>query len=211
MDKTQCDWWALYKWPTTTPVKYNHLPSFWTAYSKPLVQSSDFQHYWDTLQPIFCYFDSCRYHEQRQTPYYDNLGYKSAVWLDQGNALWEPNHGPLMCADQAVIKEKIPFIKRRNFYIDKGVFVYPRVVLNLLNFLVHQNIYDLRLIYRNISRTQQPLELPRHIIRLPLYWLLSKIHPSASKRIHYTQKADRALLSPKINKLFPQLTADPNK
>jgi len=207
MDKITCDWWAPYKWPTQRPVKYHHLPSFWTAYRKTLLSSADFRHYWQTLHPISSYDDSTLYHEQRQTPYYDKRGYTSAVWMDHEKyrPFWQTSCWPLVCADRAVTEDGYPFIKRRNFYIDKGLFVYPHVILNIIPFLQEKTSYDWRLIIDDLQRTLPPLEPERYLNKMPLWRFLEKYHPFPSKRKHYTHKIQRMLLSAEIKKRWPQL------
>lgn len=208
MDNIDCDWWGPYKWPITAPIKYAHLPSFWTAYRKKLVTSKDFRHYWETLHPISNYYESVLFHEQRQTPYYDARGYKAATWLNyqQYRPFWHTNIWPLVCADRLVINDEFPFIKRRNFYIENGLFTYPSVILNLLPFLSAKNNYDLQLIHQNIFRTQPPLQLQGYFIRYARYWLMSKIAPQQSKRKHYIKKLRAIHLSMKTNRLFLKLS-----
>ncbi len=207
MDNITCDWWSPYLWPTEHPIQYHHMPSFWTAYRKTLLSSSAFRQYWQTLHPISSYEDSTLYHEQRQTPYYDNLGFCSATWMEHTKyrSFWHTKCWPLVCADRAVAEDGYPFIKRRNFYIEHGLFSYPRVVLNILHFIQNNTDYDLDLIYNNLSRTQPRLEVERYLKKLFSFRLLAKCHPFPSKRKHYIQKLEKTLLSAEIKNTFPKL------
>ena len=156
MDNKVCDWWGLYESPQQDPVCYNHIPSFFVNYKTPILHSKYFKEYWDTLSEINSYADSVKFHEQRQTPYYDKLGFKKATYIDFNkfkkyhNKVWE-----YYCADKMLVKEKYPFVKRRLFFISKKNFLYEqKVIISIIKYLKENTDYDINLILENIKRTQ---------------------------------------------------------
>lgn len=203
MDKKECDWWSLYKWYEPLPVKHQHMPSFWIAYRKSLVGSKDFRKYWETLHEINSYADSTIYHEQRQTPYYDQKGYRAATWIDHHKykTVWE-EHWPLSYADKTVIEDKCPFIKRRCFFIQDGKMPLAQVVQHIIPYLRTHTNYDLGLIQQNLTRTQNTLSLKRTSgagfwLRAARYFICAYCFPICVRRRKYRMKLAAWLLDDK--------------
>lgn len=194
MDRTPCDWWSLFKWYEQDPIEYQHMPSFWTVYRKSLLASNDFQAFWDTLRPVNSYADSTLYYEQRQAPYYDQKGYKSAVWIDHQpyRAIWY-DHWPMTEADRLVARDKCPFIKRRCFFIEDGRVLCARAARNTLVFLRTQSSYDTGLILQNLRRTQnidalERRKTPSFLLKTLRYFLCAHLFPNAKRRRSYAMK-----------------------
>lgn len=194
MDKKECDWWSLFKWYEKYPIEYQHIPSFWTAYRKSLLASKDFKAFWDTLHAVNSYADSTLYYEQRQAPYYDKKGYKSAAWIDHRpyRKIWY-DHWPMTGADRLVTQDKCPFIKRRCFFVEDGQIRFARAVKNTLAFLHKHSTYDTNLILQNLRRTQDIDSLERKknllfFIKSLRYFLSKTLHPRAKERRRYALK-----------------------
>lgn len=165
MSSVSCDLWGLFRWPL-----YNEngafirpLASFFVAYRRSVLQSNAFWEYWRTLPPIASYNDSVTLHEQRQAAYYEDKGFKVAAYVDcdRYKPYW-PYHWPLFCARDLIEKEHFPFLKRRQFFIESGRFEWGQYNLDIIRFLRRKNLYDVSLIFNNISRTQPVDSLPEH-------------------------------------------------
>ena len=191
MDNADCDWWGVYKSPQPSPIKYDHIPSFFVNYKKNIFHSEDFKNYWETLEDINTYSDSVTFHEQRQTPYYDNLGYKNATFLDYTkykndfDKVWE-----YYCADKMLIEDRYPFIKRRLMFLDFGIKIRNNdAIENIFNYLKTKNLYNINYIKENIERTQNILSTQKPLKFKHILWLInSKFSFNKEKREHYKEK-----------------------
>ena len=182
MEKKQCDWWGLYYWPVAFFVIYHHIPSFFVAYRKSLLSSAAFEKYWRTLPNIKTYEDSCQYHEQRQTPYYDARGFKKAVYMENHYKYiddWS-YHYPLKDADKLLIEDKIPFLKRRSFFMDDYFSLCGPATDRSTAYIKQQTHYPYQLIIQNIRRTQF-VDLKIHSYAS----FLSRFHPLKRRRQAY--------------------------
>lgn len=179
--KHDIDFWSVFKWPIDkkdvigideTPLTYDHLPSFFISYRKSLLQSEHFKEYWMTLPKIVTYMDSCIYHERRQTPYFENLGFKSGSYIDITKYKNKVSYFPYICATNLIKNDRCPFIKRRQFFIVNKKFPcgYDNI-LSVIKFLKKKKLYDVSMIKNNIIRTQDVESLPRHK-RFSYYWRL---------------------------------------
>ena len=197
MSQKECDWWGLYKWYTSAFIDYQHIPSFFVVYRKKLLQSADFKAYWDSLSEIKDYADSVKEHEQRQTPYYDNLGYKVSTWIDHNKYKDYWNfHWPLYCADDLLIKEKCPFVKRRTYFVENGYYIYPKQVNNISKFLANETSYDTNLITKNIIRTQAFAKSSiKRRLKKSIYNFLGKVLPNNTKLQNKVRKYNILLKS----------------
>ena len=203
MENKNCDWWSLYTCSMKEPfVVGEHLPSFFVVYRKSLLKSKDFKEYWDTLPEIKTYNDSVMFHEERQTPYFDKKGFKRLVYFDfslydnrKDNDYW-----PLLRADELVIKEKFPFLKRRNLYIENGS-MNIKLSSNVLRYIKENSDYPLSLIYQNIRRTQNIIPLNEH--KKYLKWKIkSVLSLSSKKRASYKSKIEAVMTDKKLYDLF---------
>ena len=196
MEKQNCDWWGLYKWHINAyrgKPEYRHIPSFFVVYRKTLISNKLFRDYWDNLEDTSTYELSVLNHEQKQTPFFDKHGFKCKTFIDDTlfSEYWNTNQWPLVCADTLIMQYKFPFIKRRNFFLENGEFIYPKVLLNIIPFIKKCTKYNLHLIKDNIARTQN-FEYKKVPFFTFLKWkILSKIHISSKHRKRYQEKIER--------------------
>lgn len=191
MDGVKCDWWGLHSWFMKEPVEYKHIPSSFVAYRKRILESQDFKEYWETLADINTYADSVLYHEQRQTPYYDERGYKSATYLDE-NICENYNddiYWPLLHADELLIKQEFPLLKRRVFFEESGKIKYINTAISCIQFLKNLSLYDYKLIKQNLQRTQNynRLIIP-NIFNKIVWFIKSKISKDIKRQTKYANK-----------------------
>lgn len=207
MSHKQCDWWSLYRCSMKPPyIEWSHLPSFFIVYRQSLLRSNTFKEYWESLPPIEIYDDSVMFHEERQTPFFDKRGFKNEVYFDfseYDNRL-DNDYWPLSKADILVIKNHFPFLKRRNLYVIDGRMNF-NLVDNVIRYIKKNSDYPIRMIYDNISRTQDIDSLNSHIpsrLKIIKWKLLSKIHPIAEKRAKNTARLNNLVSSDQFKKLF---------
>lgn len=165
MEKRKCDWWTMYKWPIhheigSLPFVFAHVPSGFTVYRNTLLSSVHFRRYWESLPPTDTYETSCLYHEQRQTPYYDKLGFRNAEYIDHSSLFDEEVvHFPLSSADELLKKGRAPLLKRRVFFNESNSYLYPNALLNVLDYIRNHTSYPIHFLLDNLRRTQSPLRL----------------------------------------------------
>ena len=186
MDKKICDWWGMFTWSFKLKNSlYPHIPSFWCAYRKSLVSSPVFEKYWQSLPEITSYNMSISEHEQRQTPYFTDAGFHYEVWFSENkyrdnddDYLW-----PFKYAKKMIEEDRFPFLKRRTFFIEKGVCPYVFNGVSILSYLKQQQIYPENLIYNNIFRTQKYSRkiIIKQLIQCCKYWLKYKLGISKQK------------------------------
>ncbi len=205
MEKRDCDWWGLYKWPTERPIIYHHIPSFFVAYRKNLLSSDKFREYWETLKPVNSYSESVENHEQRQTPYFDRNGFVSDTWIKDHYRFMDHwnEHWPLTCSDKVIVEDKFPFLKRRILFIENNEMPFAKTAKESINAIRDFSDYDLKLIYDNIKRTQN-LELDDKQIS-GKYRILSKFHPIKRHRDRYKLKLRNIAVKSELIDLFNKL------
>ncbi len=201
IEETDCDWWAPFKW-YIKETDFRHMPSFFNVYKKNIIKSEEFEKYWKNLPKIQTYADSVLKHEQKQTKHWQNLGFKEGTWIDdfKYKDFWN-EYWPLTKADRLVIEDKYAFIKRRSFYsemINEEQFI---LVQNFLRYIEEKNLYDTKLIAKNLCRTLTFVE-PKKDFKYWKYKLLYKIHPNKDKRKKYIQRLEKYLFTPKYKKLI---------
>lgn len=159
MRTRKCDWWTMYKWPIRYnfpfSFTYSHLPSGFCVYRNSLVSSVHFRRYWESLSETNSYNDSVMFHEQRQTPYYEKLGFIGAAYID-GTPYQLPKvtHFPLELADRLLAEAKAPLLKRRVFFSDgTGGFPYSRAAKAILQWIPENSSYPISLVHKNMGRT----------------------------------------------------------
>lgn len=195
MDARECDWWGLYRWPIANPI-YHHIPSYFVAYRKSLLCSPDFEEYWKTMKTISSYAESCWFHEQRQTPYYDARGYKNAVYFENHFKYMDDwnDHWPLKDADKLIANERFPFIKRRNFFLDEYMYRYKNTLERAVHYICQNFDYDFKMISDNILRTANQVLLERSRRKFDKYKFNSEHALFKRKREENARKYQSAVL-----------------
>ena len=189
MDSKECDWWGVYRWPIANPI-YHHIPSFFVGYRNSLLKDKAFEQYWETMKEIKTYADSCRFHEQRQTPYYDSLGFKNAVYFENHFKYMEDwnLHWPLKDADRLLKEDNFPFVKRRNFFWEEYTSRYKSTLDNIVSYIKNDTDYDFSMISKNILRTENYDIIKRYEKNKNKYKLYSKFHFKKLKRHEYRNR-----------------------
>lgn len=163
MEKKECDFWGINRHPPLAAEHagvrvIEHIQSHFIVFRNKILTDTNFEKYWKTLKPVNSYDEAIAHHELRCTRFFEDLGYKSADYLDYKKylGLYEGNSSVLL-ADQQIIEDRSPILKRKFFYIDKGRLTFPSLYgnnLDLIRFIKTSTDYDTGLIYQNLIRTQ---------------------------------------------------------
>lgn len=173
MESKECDFWGMYFSNAPKSEIYNqgrHIPSFFVVYRKSLVQSFDFKEFWENLPALNTYNDAVKLYEQTQTPHFIKKGFKVEVAYDFSKYEELSEWWFLEKQAEMLMVDNLPLLKRRPFFKDKkgrlnGEF-YRKVIL----FLKEKTNYDVNLIYENLIRTQDILNIKKENIFNIFYW-----------------------------------------
>lgn len=160
MEKRDCDFWGITKAPATNTVFANtkvneHIQSNFLVYKKKLLCSNDFKEYWNSLRTATSYEEAIAFHELRTTKFFEERGYKSDSYINFAKYLPQIKdkiyYYPIL---QQVKEDRMPFIKRKIFFIEGKHFQYKikSGVTELLSYIETSTDYDLDLIIGNIKR-----------------------------------------------------------
>lgn len=161
MDKEKVDFWGITKHPCSKYKIANfkiteHIQSYFIAYRKNLITSNDFKTYWDTIKTPTTYEEAIAFHELRNTEFFENLGYKSATFVNLKKYEHKLHKKPYFYYTIQQIKEdKMPFVKRKIFQMKKTKMESPieKGAVELINFIEKETNYDKNLMLKNIKRT----------------------------------------------------------
>lgn len=175
MNQRDIDFWGItwfHEYPMdpfgTTPEGYipRHLQSHFHAYRRSLITAQVFQDYWRDLPVIRDYNDSVGKHEIPFTKRFEQLGFKSDVYVNTED-LQGYNFAPIMFAPVTIIKEKrCPIFKRRSFFHDYRDVLVQSVgqdTRDLYEYLRDHTDYDVNLIWNNALRTMNLMNLVNNL------------------------------------------------
>ncbi len=131
-----------------------HLQSHWLAVRQPLLSSSDFREYWETMPMISSYEDSVEMHESRFTEHFANLGYR---WRSAYRLEDYPDLNPVLDDVVLLTADRCPILKRRTFFHDP-LYMSDKAIIgrDILEILDRESDYPAALIWNNIARTAEP-------------------------------------------------------
>lgn len=174
MNDEDIDFWGITKftgYPDGDPfgtISYGYIPehiqSHFIAVRKPMLESKDFQSYWDNMVDIHNYKEAVGFHEAIFTKQFADLGYKWDVYakLDE-----EFSRNPVICASKELVAEaKCPFFKRRSFMQDYGNVIDETIgqsTVELYDYIRDYTDYDTNLIWDNILRLENQAILKRNM------------------------------------------------
>lgn len=175
MNRRDIDFWGItwfHEYPMdpfgTTPEGYipRHIQSHFHAYRRSLITAPVFQDYWRDLPTIKDYDDSVGKHEIPFTKRFEQLGFKSDVYVNTED-LQGYNFAPIMFSPVKIIKEKrCPIFKRRSFFHDYRDVLMQSVgqdTRDLYEYLRDHTDYDVNLIWNNALRTMNLMNLVNNL------------------------------------------------
>ena len=166
MNKKDLDFWGLTKFHEIPNDPFDmiecgyipeHIQSHFIVVRKPILQSKEFQKYWEALPEINSYEESIALHETQFTKHFEDLGFSWDVYIDTDD-LKNFSHYPIMYDIVNLIKnKKCPVFKRRSFFhsywdiLDNCV---GEVSYLLMDYIKNHTNYDTNLIWENVLRCE---------------------------------------------------------
>ncbi|MGX5827382.1 rhamnan synthesis F family protein [Mesorhizobium sp. 43Arga] len=161
MEARDCDFWGITMHQEMIPNPFTktgrlprHINSHFIAIRQPMLSSSAFRAYWETMPTIKSYSDSVLMHESRFTEHFSDLGYSASSYHDP-----DEFGSPYSCFIdiEASMAKRLPILKRRLFFHDPAF--HDGNAINLaeaLRIVGRTSDYDMGMIWKNIARTTQP-------------------------------------------------------
>lgn len=199
IEKKECDFWGLFRCKAPENsfwVQGYHIPSFFFAYRNTLLRSDALREYYETMPEIKTYKDAVLYHEQRQTPFFTQKGFKYEVCFDLDKYARDDEYWPHTRETEYCKYEKFPFIKRRPLFLIQNMIGIQHCTETIK--LLKNTQYDINLIIENMNRTQNDnkFELIKKRIQYILKIFLYSIIFQKEKRKKY-QKLYKTTISKK--------------
>lgn len=165
MDKIgELDFWGITRClrvnanPHGNPYGYipEHVQSFFTVYRNSFLKSEELKSYWDRLPEINSYADAIGKHESYFTKYFSDLGFRWDSYVDN-RAEADFSEYLLMTAPKKAMQEyRCPVFKRKTFFQGYDFSLCSSMgesAIELLRFLKEKTDYDTDMIFENIIRT----------------------------------------------------------
>ena len=167
MDSRPCDFWGINRHPEIpiflTSDKnsyiYAHLQSYFLVFRSTILKDIAFQNYWETLEPVNNYQEAIVNHEIRCTRFFEGKGFTSSSFMnyEKYSAIVNDN-ASLLCADQQLIKDRNPLLKRKVFFLENIQWLengLGHTAMDCLAYIKDHTDYDSRLIWQDLLATQK--------------------------------------------------------
>lgn len=132
-----------------------HIQSHFIVVRKSILNSIEFQKYWEDLPEINSYEESIAFHETQFTKHFEELGFSWEVYVDTDD-LKDYCCCPIMYNIVNLIKNKrCPVFKRRSFFTNYDDILNNtagEISYELMEYLKKHTNYDVDLIWENILR-----------------------------------------------------------
>ena len=175
MDKRDLDFWGITKYGKEefdpfgcNPYGYipEHIQSHFMVYRRTLINSQEFQSYWNNIPEINSYKESVGMHESYFTKYFADKGFKQDVYVNTDDYEGQTTY-PLIFYPKELIEQKsCPIFKRRSFFQDYDYVVTNSVgqsTQELYNYLNEFTTYDVHMIWQNVLRTCNQADIARNM------------------------------------------------
>ncbi len=151
-------------------IKYGYIPahlqSHFLAIRRHMLQSAEFQNYWDQMPKIRDYSDSVALHEVVFTKEFADKGFTWASYVDTSD-MDKVIYNPITLDPLELVKNrKCPIIKRRIFFHNYNELL---TVTNadtsrvLFEYIRDHTDYDVDMIWENILRTQHMADIKNNL------------------------------------------------
>jgi rhamnosyltransferase len=164
MDNRNVDFWGVtaFNGPAADAMSSDrivpsHIHTAFLGIRPRLFSVSDFRRYWDALPQLATPRDAIHEHEHRFTPHFQQLGFRSGVYADEGIPA-VPN--PPREIPDVLLANRCPFLSRRLFFEDaENVHGHNVEIRRTLDVIERSSDYPTRLIWQDIL----PLAVPRNL------------------------------------------------
>lgn len=166
MAQRNCDFWGAakhpeqqnYLLPNNQGWIYEHIMSYFMVIRHNMLVSPYFKEYWDNIPEIKTKTESTAYHETVFTKHFEKLGFKSDAFVDLEKYKGRANNGSIFYANEFLIKDRCPLVKRRAFFFP----LYGNILnesdahqaRELMDFITHHTDYDENMIWDDMLATQ---------------------------------------------------------
>lgn len=173
MNKKDLDFWGITKYNKTPfdpfgTVSYGYVPthiqSHFICIRNKMLNSIEFQDYWETRPMISSYNEAIGFHEAIFTKKFEDMGYKWEVYVDTDDLCKNSYHPLLMSPLELIKNRKCPIIKRRSFFHDYNDFLGSNngeSTMEAFNYIKYNLNYDINLIWDNILRTEHQSDIKK--------------------------------------------------
>lgn len=135
--------------------------SYFYVLRKPLLGSKFLKEFFNEIPADASYVDSGNYYEHAFPGYFEERGYRGAVYCNEAEDL---NYPLLLNPVQLLRKYRMPLIKKRSFihhYTDMMNNTGGEATLRLIRFLENETDYDMNLIWKSVLRTSGLADIVR--------------------------------------------------
>jgi rhamnosyltransferase len=165
MDNRKCDFWGINRHPEqqTNLIRdrkdsyvREHIQMYFVIIRNTILKSKHFKEYWDTLELARDYNSAIVVHELKFTNYFETLGFTSDSYVNFKLNKSSGNDS-ILNADEQLINNKNPLIKRKVFFIDnsKGIERFiGYAARDVMEYVDKNTSYDVNLIWDDLLRTQ---------------------------------------------------------
>lgn len=174
MDNRDLDFWGITKFHEfkegdpfgTIPYGYipDHIQSHFIAVRKDMLNSLEFQSYWDNMVMIHDYREAVGCHEAIFTKKFSEAGF---VWDVYADLEKDFNNHPILCATKRMLQEKrCPVFKRRSFMQNYDNILHDTMGENALEtyeYIDKCTDYDVDMIWQNILRLENQADIKKNM------------------------------------------------
>ena len=197
MEKRDCDFWGITEHPEKDMYKAGvkvceHIQSYFVAFNKKVLTSDAFKEFWTTLKIASNYDEAIAFYELRLTKFFEDKGFKSNSYISPEKYFEkQKNLSYFYFIFQQVKEDRMPFIKRKIFYVGGSKIPVETEcgTLPLVNYIRDNTDYDVNLIMQNVYRTGLLKISETKIIRELIRFFISKfLYFKKQKLRHYIDK-----------------------
>ena len=174
MDKKDLDFWGITKFHEykegdpfgTIPYGYipEHIQSHFIAVRKDMLNSLEFQTYWEKMGMIHDYREAVGCHEAIFTKKFADAGFGWDVYADLEDGY---NNHPVLCATRRMIEEKrCPIFKRRSFMQNYDNILHDTMgetAIEAYEYIDKHTDYDVDMIWQNILRLENQADIKKNM------------------------------------------------
>lgn len=197
MEKKDCDFWGITKHPEMNSYKAGvkvceHIQSYFLTFNNKILKSDAFKEFWTTLKIASNYDEAIAFFELKLTTFFEDKGFKSGCYISPEKYFEkQKNLTYFYYILQQVKEDKMPFIKRKIFYV--GGPKIPNGIdggtIPLLKYIQDNTDYDVNLIMKNVYRTGLSKISESKITKEMIRFFISKfLYITKQKRRHYIDK-----------------------
>lgn len=167
MEQKPCDFWGLVKHPQQNNYLLpnhkgyinEHIMSYFTVIRRRMLQSDCFRKYWETLPMMRQKAEAVGLHEVVFTQYFEERGFKSDAYVDLTKYEGRVNNSSIFLADELLIEERCPMVKRRAFFFPNYQDLRGRMMTDhaarLYEFIRTQTDYDVAMIWEDLLANER--------------------------------------------------------